>query len=67
MYYSSPVAAGGNIYFASGDGVVSVLRAGDKLDVAARNDLGEPIFATPAILDGRLYVRTASHLYAFGR
>ena len=67
MYYSSPVAAGGNIYFASGDGVITVLRAGDKLDVAARNDLGEPIFATPAILDGRLYVRTVGHLYAFGR
>jgi len=67
MYYSSPVAAGGNIYFASGDGVITVLRAGDKLDVAARNDLGEPIFATPAILDGRLYVRTTGHLYAFGR
>jgi outer membrane protein assembly factor BamB len=67
MYYSSPVAAGDNLYFASGDGVITVVRAGDKLDVAARNDLGEPIFATPAVLDGRLYVRTAGHLYAFGR
>lgn len=57
MYYSSPVAAGDNVYFSSGDGMITVVRAGDKLDVAARNDLGEPIFATPAILDGRVYVQ----------
>lgn len=66
LYYSSPVAAGDHVYFASAEGVVSVVRAGDKLDVAARNDLGEPIFATPAVVEGRLYVRTAKHLWAFG-
>jgi outer membrane protein assembly factor BamB len=67
LYYSSPVAAGDHLYFASGEGVVSVVRAGDKLDVVARNDLAEPIFATPAVVGGRLYVRTTGHLYAFGR
>ena len=67
LYYSSPVAAGDHLYFASGEGVVSVVRAGDKLEVVARNDLAEPIFATPAVVGGRLYVRTTGHLYAFGR
>ena len=67
LYYSSPVAAGDHLYFASGEGVVSVVRAGDKLEVVARNDLSEPIFATPAVVGGRLYVRTTGHLYAFGR
>jgi hypothetical protein len=45
---------------------VTVLEAGDTLRVLARNDLAEPIFATPAVADGTLFVRTASHLYAFG-
>jgi hypothetical protein len=51
----------------SGDGVMAVVAAGDTLKVLARNDLGEPIFATPAVSsEGVLYVRTASALYAFG-
>jgi hypothetical protein len=34
--------------------------------VLARNELAEPILATPAIVDGKIYVRTLSHLFAFG-
>ena len=41
-------------------------RDGDKPEVLARNDLGEAIKATPALVGGKLYVRTAGHLYAFG-
>lgn len=64
-YYSSAVAASGRIYVASQNGIMLVLRAGDYLDVLARNNLGEQVMATPAIVDGKLYVRTANHLYAF--
>jgi outer membrane protein assembly factor BamB len=64
-YYSSPVAAAGRVYAASGEGKLVVFAAGDRLQVLARNVLGEPIMATPAIADGTLYVRTAGHLYAF--
>jgi hypothetical protein len=45
---------------------VVVFAARDKLDVLARNDLGEEIFATPAVAEGTLYVRTSGHLWAFG-
>jgi outer membrane protein assembly factor BamB len=65
-YYASPIAANGRVYAASDAGVVVVFEAGDALEVLARNDLGEPILATPAVADGVLYVRTTSHLYAFG-
>ena len=65
-YYSSPVAANGRIYAASNAGVVVVFEGQDALQVLARNDLGEPILATPAVVDGTLYLRTTSHLYAFG-
>ena len=66
QYYASPVVAGEHLFVASGDGIVCVLRTGDKLDVLSRNDLGESIFASPAIADGVLYVRTPSKLTAFG-
>lgn len=66
-YYSSAVVADGKIYLASEKGVVLVLSAGDTLRVLARNDLHAQIMATPAIVDGKLFVRTAGHLYAFGK
>jgi outer membrane protein assembly factor BamB len=65
-YYASPVAADQKIYIASEEGVVIVLGAGDELNVLARNKLDGAILATPAIVDGKIYVRTESHLYAFG-
>ena len=64
-YYASPVAGGGKIYLASDRGTVTVLEAGDALQVQSRNDFGEKIMATPALLDGKLYVRSTKHLYAF--
>jgi hypothetical protein len=45
---------------------VTVFKPGDELNVLARNDLNERIMATPAIVDGTIYVRTDKHLYAFG-
>jgi outer membrane protein assembly factor BamB len=65
-YFASPIAANGKIYAASFDGSISVVAAGDTLQVLARNRLGEPIAATPAAVDGKLYVRTDKHLWAFG-
>jgi outer membrane protein assembly factor BamB len=64
-YYASPVAADGRIYVASDVGAVTVFEAGDTLKVHARNDLREAIMATPAIIDGKLYIRTARQLFAF--
>jgi outer membrane protein assembly factor BamB len=64
--YASPVAGDGKIYTASAHGVITVLAAGDELDILAHNDLGERIMATPALADGVVYVRTESALYAFG-
>lgn len=66
-YYASPIAGDGKVYTASDRGVITVIKAGDRFQVLARNDLDEPIMATPAIADGKLYVRTEQHLYAFGR
>ena len=39
----------------------------DKLNVLARNDLKASVFASPAIVDGVIYLRTDKLLYAFGQ
>ncbi len=61
---SSLVAAEGKIYCAAEDGTVYVLAAGPDFNVLARNAMGEPCFATPAISQGVLYFRTTQSLMA---
>ncbi|MBM3785993.1 MAG: hypothetical protein FJW30_16660 [Acidobacteria bacterium] len=64
-YYSSPVAADGKLYIVNNDGKVAVLKAGAQWETLAVNDLGEPSFVTPAIANGRLFVRTRTKLWCF--
>jgi len=64
-YYASPVAGDGKVYTTSARGVVTVLSAGRELKVLSQNDLGERIMATPALVEGTVYVRTETELLAF--
>jgi outer membrane protein assembly factor BamB len=66
-HFASPVAAGGHIFFTSEAGAVVVVEPGGDLVPKAVNELGEDTYATPAFADGRIYVRTTSALYAFGK
>jgi outer membrane protein assembly factor BamB len=66
-HFASPVAADGHIFFTSERGDVIVLPPGGDLEPVAVNALGEDCYATPAFADGRIYIRTAQALYAFGR
>ncbi|MHC4199445.1 MAG: PQQ-binding-like beta-propeller repeat protein, partial [Planctomycetota bacterium] len=66
QYAASPIAAGDKIITASVRGTVTVIRVGDKLQVLARNDFKENIFATPALAGNKIYLRTNRHLYALG-
>lgn len=62
----SPVAtADGRIYIASG-GKSYVVKAGAKLDVLGVNDLGDPSHASPAIANGRLYIKGGRYLFCIG-
>jgi len=62
-YFASPVAADGKIYVAGENGFIVVLSTGPKLKILAKNDMGEPCIATPAIADGRLFIRTRESIY----
>jgi len=64
-YYASPVAADGKVFLANTEGKISVLKAGAQWEVLAVNDIDDEVNATPALSDGRLYVRTRGSLYCF--
>ena len=64
-YYASPVGADDKIVVASQTGKVTVLKAGAEWDILSVNDLGEECYATPAIANNRIYVRTRGSLYCF--
>jgi outer membrane protein assembly factor BamB len=66
-YFSSPVAADDKVFLIGQGGQVSVLKAAGEWEVMAVNELDDECYATPAIADGRLYIRTRSALYAFGK
>ncbi len=66
-YYSQPVAGDGKVYFISKEGKTSVIKAGEKWELLSSGDLDEQVVATPAIADKRIFVRTHSTLYCFGR
>jgi outer membrane protein assembly factor BamB len=65
-YYASPIGVDGKLYVASEHGKVVVLRAAGDWEVLAINEFDSGIFATPAIGDGQMYIRTRYALYAIG-
>ena len=64
-YYASPVAADGKIFLVSASGKATVLKAGAQWEILKVNDLGEEVWATPAIAGNNLYIRTRNALYSF--
>jgi outer membrane protein assembly factor BamB len=65
-YYSSPIGVDGKVYVASERGKVVVLSAAGDWEILAVNDFGSDIYATPAIVDDKMYIRTHDALYAVG-
>lgn len=61
--YASPVAAGGRVYLPSRDGTTVVIAAGPAFEVLAVNLLDDGFDASPAAVDGELYLRGRQYLY----
>ena len=66
-FMASPVVVDGRIVLMSEDGDTFVIKAGPVHEVMRTNSLGEPIFASPAIAEGRIFIRGASNLYCIGK
>jgi outer membrane protein assembly factor BamB len=65
-FTASPVAADGKIYFVDESGTCTVIRAGRKFEVIAKNQVNEPVFASPAIAQSDLFVRSDRNLFCIG-
>ena len=66
-YYGSLTAADGNVFAISQKGTVVVFSGSSAPEVLARNEMGETVMSTPAIVDGRIYLRTEKRLMCFGK
>jgi outer membrane protein assembly factor BamB len=64
--YSSPVLVNGLVYMPNDEGVITVIKPGPKFEAVAINQLGEKMFASPAISNGKIYLRGYQHLFCIG-
>jgi outer membrane protein assembly factor BamB len=62
-FWASPWTDGKHLYAMDSSGNTHVIAAGDKLHVIALNQLEQQAWGTPALADGRIYLRTVDHLY----
>lgn len=64
-YYASPVTGDNKVYLADEKGHVSVISSFAEWKTLHDVDFSEGIYGTPAIVDGRIYLRTNGHLFCF--
>jgi len=65
-FSASPVAVDGKVFFTNDEGETFVLKAGPTFELLRTNRIGEGTLATPALVDGRWYIRTNRNLFAIG-
>ena len=63
--HSSIVSANGLVYCTTDNGATTVIKPGSKFEVVAQDAIGEACFSSPAISDGKIFVRGAKHLFCF--
>jgi outer membrane protein assembly factor BamB len=67
QYKASPVAAEGRVFFLNIDGLCTVVSASPRFDKLVENKLDDATIASPAISDGRIFIRGRKTLYCIGR
>jgi len=63
LQYSSAVLANGLVYMPNDEGVITVIKPGPKFEYVAKNSIGERMNASPAISNGKIYLRGYQHLF----
>ena len=66
-FTGSPVAFDGLVALTSQDGDTFLIKAGPRHEIVRTNSVDEPVYASLAVANGRVYVRGAQHLFAIGR
>ena len=63
--WGSTLVADGKVYVGDEDGDLVVLAAAKEKKVLSETNLNAPIYGTPVVANGTLYVQSSTHLYAF--
>lgn len=66
-FTASPVAFGERLLLTSEDGDTFAIKAGPVFEVLGTSSVGEPVYASPALASGRIFIRGERHLFAIGR
>lgn len=64
---ASPILADAHVYVTDDAGVTYVLKGSGAFDVVSRNPLGDECYASPAVSQGQIFIRTMKHLYCIGK
>jgi hypothetical protein len=64
--FASPVAARGKVYIPGREGTTLVIRSGSTFEVLAKNTLDDGFDASPALVDGEIFLRGHKFLYCIG-
>ena len=64
---ASIIAANGLAYFISDEGIVSVLKPGPEFKVIAQSEVGENVYASPAVYGDQFFIRGEEHLFCIGK
>lgn len=62
-FWATPIIAGDHLYAANEEGITHVVKLGEKPEIVAKNELGEPVLGTPAIGGGALFIRSDGNLW----
>lgn len=65
-FTASPVAFDGKILLTSEDGDTFIVKAGPKHEILGTNSVGEPVYASPAIADRKIFIRGENNIYCIG-
>ncbi|HEX4132149.1 MAG TPA: PQQ-binding-like beta-propeller repeat protein [Pirellulales bacterium] len=67
QFWATPVAAGDHLYCANSEGAIFAVKLGGEGQIDGESSLGEPVYGSPAVVDGALYVRSDAHLWKIAR
>jgi len=62
-FYSTPILAKDRVYLTDLSGAVQVFKLADRFELLGTLELGEDVFATPALVGRRIYIRGLTHLF----
>jgi outer membrane protein assembly factor BamB len=64
--WASTLVADGKVYFGTEDGDIVILAHGKEMREINKIDMRAPIYSSPVVANGILYIATQTHLFAIG-